>query len=415
MITVPSALTIFCWIALEYFEGSLLGALKEAYVLRLSFVKQYAPSADLRVTIAYFIWVLFQAALYTVLPGRSTGQLTAGGKLLTYRTNGFLAWIITVLVFVLAALFGAIDLSIIAHHWGNLIVIFNIYGYALSIIAYLKAHYAPSHIEDLTFSGSVLYDFLMGIEFNPRFGQDWDWKLFHNGRPGIIGWTLIDLAYAALQYQTHGYITNSMVMVNMFHAIYVVDFFLNEDWYLRTIDICHDHFGFYLAWGSAVWLPTMYTLQAQYLARNPVHLSPLAAAAIMILSLSGYALFRSVNAQKDRVRRSNGDCSIWGRKAEVMRCSFKTADGNNHETLLLISGWWGHARHVNYVGDLMLSYSMCALCGIRDLLPWTYLIFMACILVHRCYRDEKRCRIKYGAAWDQYCSLVPWRMIPGVW
>lgn len=212
MITIPSALTIFCWIALQYFEGSLFGAMKEAYMLRLSFVKQYAPSADLRVTIAYFIWVLFQAALYTVLPGRSTGQLTAGGKLLTYRTNGFQAWIITVLVFVLAALFGAIDLSIIAHHWGNLIVIFNIYGYALSIIAYLKAHYAPSHIEDLTFSGkypdsvlaltyrdqllsgktgSVLYDFLMGIEFNPRFGQDWDWKLFHNGRPGIIGWTLM--------------------------------------------------------------------------------------------------------------------------------------------------------------------------------------------------------------------------------
>lgn len=82
----------------------------------------------------------------------------------------------------------------------------------------------------------------------------------------------------------------------------------------------------------------MYTLQAQYLARNPVHLSPFAAAAIMMLSLSGYALFRSVNAQKDRVRRSNGDCNIWGRKAEVMRCSFKTADGNNHDTLLLISG-----------------------------------------------------------------------------
>jgi len=37
-----------------------------------------------------------------------------------------------------------------------------------------------------------------------------------------------------------------------FQAIYVVDFFANEDWYLRTIDICHDHFGFYLAWGDLV-------------------------------------------------------------------------------------------------------------------------------------------------------------------
>lgn len=31
----------------------------------------------------------------------------------------------------------------------------------------------------------------MGIEFNPRFGKTWDWKLFHNGRPGIIAWTLM--------------------------------------------------------------------------------------------------------------------------------------------------------------------------------------------------------------------------------
>ncbi len=36
-----------------------------------------------------------------------------------------------------------------------------------------------------------MYDFLMGIEFNPRFGKEWDWKLFHIGRPGIIGWTLM--------------------------------------------------------------------------------------------------------------------------------------------------------------------------------------------------------------------------------
>jgi 7-dehydrocholesterol reductase len=31
----------------------------------------------------------------------------------------------------------------------------------------------------------------MGIEFNPRFGRHWDFKLFHNGRPGIIAWTLM--------------------------------------------------------------------------------------------------------------------------------------------------------------------------------------------------------------------------------
>jgi 7-dehydrocholesterol reductase len=50
-----------------------------------------------------------------------------------------------------------------------------------------------SHDSDtlLTFIGSWLYDFYMGIEFNPRLGKLWDFKLFHNGRPGIIAWTLM--------------------------------------------------------------------------------------------------------------------------------------------------------------------------------------------------------------------------------
>jgi 7-dehydrocholesterol reductase len=98
----------------------------------------------------------------------------------------------------------------------------------------------------------------------------WDFKLFHNGRPGIVAWTLIDLSMAAAQYQLHGQVTNSMMLVTWLHAVYVVDFFYNENWYLRTIDIAHDHFGFYLAWGDSAWLPVMYTLQAVYLVYNPV-------------------------------------------------------------------------------------------------------------------------------------------------
>lgn len=46
-------------------------------------------------------------------------------------------------------------------------------------------------------------------------------------------------------------------------GIYVLDFFWNEAWYLKTIDICHDHFGWYLGWGDCVWLPYLYTLQVK--------------------------------------------------------------------------------------------------------------------------------------------------------
>src|SRR4051794_37815341 len=84
--------------------------------------------------------------------------------------------------------------------------------------------------------------------------------------------------------------------------VYILDFFINEDWYLRTIDIAHDHFGFYLGWGDSVWLPFTYTLQAFYLAVNPVQLQTWQAIAIAALGASGYIIFRAVNAQKNSFR-----------------------------------------------------------------------------------------------------------------
>lgn len=108
--------------------------------------------------------------------------------------------------------------------------------------------------------------------------------------------------------------------------------------YLKTIDISHDHFGFYLAWGSAAFLPTMYTLQPQYLMKHPIQLSPLSLGMVSFLGIGGYALFRSVNLQKHRVRLANGNCQIWGKPAKVMYCNYETADGRKHTAPLLLSG-----------------------------------------------------------------------------
>lgn len=56
---------------------------------------------------------------------------------------------------------------------------------------------------------------MMGVEFNPRIGKWFDFKLFFNGRPGIVAWTLINLSFAAKQRELHGHVTNSMVLVNV--------------------------------------------------------------------------------------------------------------------------------------------------------------------------------------------------------
>lgn len=123
---------------------------------------------------------------------------------------------------------GLFPASIIHDNWGGLLIASNVYGYFLTVFSYLKAHIAPSHSEDRKFSGSIIYDLYMGIEFNPRFGKYFDFKLFHNGRPGIVAWTLINFSFAAAQYQKIGYVTNSMVLLNFLHFVYVIDFFIHE-------------------------------------------------------------------------------------------------------------------------------------------------------------------------------------------
>lgn len=378
----------------------------------------WSPHGTLKASQMWLGWVGLQVLLYQFVPGKTGyGQTTPAGHLLPYNVNGLTCYFISHFLFVLGSYLGFFKMSVIADNWTGLFVIANVGGYALTSFCMLKAHLFPSHPADRKFTGSVVYDFFMGIEFNPRIGKMFDFKLFFNGRPGIIAWTLIDISFAAAQYNKIGYVTNSMYIVIFLHAMYVIDFFWNEDWYLRTIDIAHDHMGFYLAWGDLVWLPLMYTLQAQYLCYNPVDLSLGACVSILSLGLSGYYIFRATNHQKDLVRSNDGNVMIWGKKAEVIRTTYKTSDGVVHKSLLLCSGWWGLAHQINYFGDLLISLAMCLACGFGEnaLLGYFYIIYMFILLNHRILRSEDRCKAKYGKFWDQYCEKVKYKMIPGIY
>ena len=177
----------------------------------------------------YYGWLLFQAVLYMVVPAKiGYGQMTPAGYKLPYVVNGLRAWVITHALYLYLSLeLKWFKASIIADNWGALFIAANSYGYFLTAFSYIKAHLFPSHPADRKFSNSRLYDLFMGIEFNPRIGS-FDFKLFHNGRPGIVAWTLINISFAAAQYNEIGYVTNSMLLLNGIHMLYVLDFFYNE-------------------------------------------------------------------------------------------------------------------------------------------------------------------------------------------
>ncbi|MCB1113371.1 MAG: hypothetical protein KDK62_01290 [Chlamydiia bacterium] len=369
-------------------------------------------------------WIAFQIALYKLPNGLKgfgyrggilKGAVTPAGNELDYRINGLQAWAISVLAFVLGSWgLGLFSADVIFNHWGPILWGANAIGFVLAIFAYVKAYAFPSHPEDRKFSGSKLYDFFMGIELNPRVG-DLDLKLFFNGRPGIIGWTLINLSFAGAQWAKYGMVTNSMILVNVLQGLYVVYFFWKEAWYLKTIDIHHDHFGWMLAWGDAVWLPYMYTLQGLYLVFNPVQLSNEYAIFVLWLGLVGFYLFLDANNQKDRFKQLGDKAVIWGKAPKYLTCSYTTKDHSKRESRLLLSGWWGVSRHMNYTGDLILSLCYSLACGFEGLFPYFYFVFLFILLVHRCLRDEERCQAKYGSAWTEYTRKVKYRLIPGVW
>ncbi|KAJ5644240.1 ergosterol biosynthesis ERG4/ERG24 family-domain-containing protein [Penicillium longicatenatum] len=415
---VVQLFVIFLCICFERFDGSLQHGLLDLLACQSlkGFFQQYLPAVFLRPAIFYFGWVASQALLYSVLPGKIVyGPSTPGGHTLSYCLNGLSSWLVTIWVVLVAAYVGGAEaIASAAQSWMTIIVVANLYGLTLSALAYLKAHIWPSHNSDQRFSGSICHDFLAGIELNPRLGLHWDLKMFQVGRLGMNSWVVIDISFMARQYKSYGEVSNSMLLVIFFHVIYVVDFFLNEEWYLATIDIAHDHFGFALAWGSAVWLPVVYTSQAQYLSSHPMRLSPCAVVIILIAGVSSYALFRLSNYQKHHFRQTHGNCLIDGSKAQMIRAQYSTTDGTNHESPLLCSGFWGIVRHPNYVGDILFSFCTCVCCGWTHLLPYIYFLWMATMLVHRCYRDEKRCSAKYGPSWDAYQRRVRWRMVPGI-
>lgn len=171
-----------------------------------------------------------------------------------------------------------------------------------------------------------------------------------------------------------------------------------------------------LAWGDAVFLPSFYTLQAQYAGRYPINLSRIQVIIDLTLGLMGYLIFRSANEQKDHLRQMDGEATVWGRPATFKRARYRTTNGKEHSSTLLTCGWLGICRHANYTSDILMSFAMCAAYGALDqLLPWSSFLYMTLLLMHRTWRDEKRCAAKYGETWKKCCRLVPWRLMPGLY
>ncbi|XP_066561386.1 delta(14)-sterol reductase LBR [Amia ocellicauda] len=353
------------------------------------------------------LWFLFQALLYLLPIGKvAEGLPLSSGKRLKYRINGFYALVLSVAVLG-AAVYYKVDLSYIHEHFLQFAVSAMALSLLLSVYLYTRSRWA--HNDELApggNTGNLIYDFFIGRELNPRI-KIFDLKYFCELRPGLIGWIVINFAMllAEMKLQKLECPSVAMILVNSFQLLYVLDALWNEEAILTTMDIVHDGFGFMLTFGDLVWVPFTYSMQAFYLVSHPNTLSWPLVAAIVTLNLIGYLVFRKANSQKNAFRRDPRDPKVAHLK------TIPTATGKS----LLVSGLWGVVRHPNYLGDIIMALAWSLPCGFNHILPYFYVIYFTCLLIHREARDEHQCRKKYGSAWDEYCRQVRFRIFPGVY
>ena len=391
-----------------------------------------------------------------LLPGVETQgtELSIGGRH-KYKFNAFNSACIVLAGLAVGTSLQGADFRVWTFIWDNLnqIITANLLiSITQSIYVYIRSFTVPHSGKsnpgqrELAMgghSGNMLYDFFIGRELNPRIdipksypligGQTIDIKVFNELRPGMLGWIILDLAFMAHQYKLNGFVTDSMLLVAAFQILYVMDALYMEPAMLTTIDITTDGFGFMLAFGDLVWLPFIYSLQCRYLAVHPVQLGLWGSGGVLAILGIGYYIFRAANNEKNRFRTDPSD-------PRVSRLEYiETATGSK----LLMSGWWGAARHINYFGDWIMSFSYSLPTGVSGYLihsytnpvtgtvtkeveqgeargwgmifTYFYIVYFFVLLAHRQMRDDVKCERKYGKDWEKYTAKVKSRIIPGIY
>jgi delta14-sterol reductase len=375
-------------------------------------------------TAGLIAWFVFQVVLERCLPCEIVEGAPIKGNnsdlnlnlRLKYRINGHLAFWVTLLVTQVgwptwhdaseSYQFGPFPLhTLLYENYAPLAFMASLLCFALSACFYETSFFAGDNVilANGGDSGNPIYDFFIGRELNPRI-RDFDWKQFCELRPGLFGWMLLNMACLQEQHTRLGYVTGSMMLINIFQGIYVWDALYNERAILTTMDITTDGFGFMLVFGDMAWVPFTYSAQAKYLVQHDPHLSTPSLVAILILHVCGFLIFRGANGQKDQFRTNPKDPVV----AHLQYMETKRG------TKLLTSGWWGMARKINYTGDWLMGLTWCLVCGFDSIVPYFYAIYFFILLVHRSIRDDEMCHEKYGDDWVEYKKKVPYRFVPGL-
>ena len=233
----------------------------------------------------------------------------------------------------------------------------------------------------------------------------------------VVGGSMLALnalSGAAYHYERFGADANpGIYLYAAFFTFYITDYFIFERVQLYTYDLIHERMGFMLFWGGLIVYGWLFILPLWGMAAYPdpgfstgwTYVWLIGTGALFLL---GWSISRGANMQKYTFKR-------WPDRKFLGFIEPKYIEAGDRK--ILYSGFWGAARHFNYLGEGFLSLSIALAFGhFTNPWAWTYFVFIVTLFTFRQRDDDRHCAEKYGEEkWAEYKARVKYRILPGVY
>ncbi|MDR1617711.1 MAG: DUF1295 domain-containing protein [Treponema sp.] len=348
-------------------------------------------------------WIAYGAItlLHCILPGkriRGYVKHSQTGETLCYRLNG---------IFVLAAgialwfLLG--KLNLVPFDW-----LYRARWYSLAGAAVLGLLFSLCIVLPWPSTGKPLFaDLWFGRLENPQYKNGWiDAKMWLY-LTGAVMLQLNVLSFTVHHYRTYEDFNPGVLLGAAMLTFFVWDYLSFERVHLYTYDFIAERVGIKLGFGCLAFYPYFYAvaLWATVGLPNP-HLPFWRGLCAALLFLGGWSLARGANMQKYYFK-TRGEKSFLGIRPAVI------TDGTR---ALLVNGFWGASRHINYLGEIVMGCAIALSAGYPAVWQvWLYPLYYVALLFPRQIDDARICKAKYGELWDAYTKKVKYRIIPGIY